>query len=351
MGAPLLDTAGMGRDVVLSFLMVIIGLCVVVYVGRSPQSPFEYECADLFFEGGTIWTGTDRSVEAVAIRGRYIVAAGSYEEVAPYYCPQYTTAVPLHGKMMTPGWIDTHVHSLLGGMDLMSLQVYDVTSHRMLKERIRDYIRDHLKPGEWLLGSGWNQERFEGDETGISPDRHLIDDISGENPVWLCRMDLHQCLTNTVALKLAGIDPANPPQVTGGVFAMDEETGEVTGIVKDNAMAEIVKVLPHVSQEDHKKGLQTAMDYFVANGVTSINQVVIDIFSEIEEGWSAFEALYEQTLPGRFQFDGSRVLQKPHEYGSLVLANRSSQGLLGWFVGLVHSENVRTLRGQYSGRT
>merc|ERR1711943_50908 len=143
--------------------------------------------------------------------------------------------------MLTPGWIDTHVHGLLGGMDLLSVQLFDCDSFQMMSDRVEAFIQT-MAPGEWLVGSGWNQERFLGDDAGILPDRHLIDKVSPNNPVWLCRMDQHQCLANTIALQMANVDLRNPPEVAGGLFQMGDD-GLVTGIVKDSAMAVIVQAI------------------------------------------------------------------------------------------------------------
>lgn len=317
----------MGKDVVLSISGLVLSLAIVFYLGSDANRATQnnIECADIFFSGGTIWTGTEQKAEAVSVKGKSILSVGTYEEVIKTYCPSHTVAVPLEGKMMTPGWIDSHVHSILvsfnlsfievnkqiktfsqSGLDLLSVQISDVDSHTMLADRVKEFI-DTMEPGEWLVGSGWNQERFKGEEAGTSPHRLTIDKVSPNNPVWLCRLDLHQCLANTLALEKAGVDLANPPEVLGGVFQMGDD-GLVTGIVKDNAMAVIVKAVPHITSDRYLEGLQTAMNYFVSNGVTSINQVVNDIFTDLEDGWTTFEELYLSSLPGKFNFDGTRSL-------------------------------------------
>jgi len=298
-----------GIDFSLSVLWLLLSIGFLIYMNYEPAKPFERECADIFFSGGTIWTGTDNDqhVEAVSVKGKNILSVGSLEEVSKTYCPDITLAVPLDGKMLVPGWIDSHVHGLLGGMDLLSVQLFDCDSFQMMADRVEEFITK-MQPGEWLVGSGWNQERFLGDEAGILPDRHLIDKVAPNNPVWLCRLDQHQCLANTLALELANVDLTSPPDIPGGVFQMDEETGLATGIVKDSAMAVIVRAIPTVSDEKLQKGLQTAMNYFVAHGVTSVNQVVNDIFTDLQKGWDTFEQLYESTKPGQKNIDGSRSL-------------------------------------------
>lgn len=105
----------MARDVVLSISGLVLSFVVVFYLGKdaiSAESP-NFECADIFFSGGTIWTGTEQKAEAVSVKGKTILAVGTIEEVAKTFCPSHTVAVPLDGKMMTPGWIDSHVHSIL----------------------------------------------------------------------------------------------------------------------------------------------------------------------------------------------------------------------------------------------
>ena len=106
---------------------------------------------------------------------------------------------------------------------------------------------------------------------------------------------------------MANVDLRNPPEVAGGLFQMGDD-GLVTGIVKDSAMAVIVQAIPTPSEAKLQQGLQTAMDYFVSQGVTSVNQVVNDIFTDLQKGWDTFEQLYEATEPGRANFDGTRSL-------------------------------------------
>jgi len=286
------------KDIILSFLAVSLALSVWYHLEGYEYANENVEelCADLFISGGSIWTGTNQSAEAVAVKGRTILAVGSLEELGKYYCLTSTTAIVLKGQLLTPGFIDSHVHAFQGGLDLRSIKLSDCTSLDMLSKRVESYIEKNLAPGEWLLGNGWNNEKFIGNQRGVSPDRHLLDKVSPNNPVWLCKLDLHQCVANTRALELAKIDLQNPPIIQGGAYGFDSE-GYLTGIIKDNAMELVEKVIPPLTLERRIADLDLAMKHLLSHGVTSINHFANDIFSDIAKDWEAFEILLKRRTP------------------------------------------------------
>ena len=100
------------KDIIISFLFLFLCITIYFFVEPNDESTLRV-CADLYLHGGTIWTATGEQVEAVAVLASKIYDMGTIEDISKYYCAEKTTAISLHGKMLTPGWIDSHVHSIV----------------------------------------------------------------------------------------------------------------------------------------------------------------------------------------------------------------------------------------------
>jgi predicted amidohydrolase YtcJ len=201
--------------------------------GCAPEQP----TATLAVTGAHIWTGDDEQpwAEAMAIDGERILAVGSDTDIAPYITA--TTELIDGGALITPGFIDTHVHFLDGGEALESVQLRDVTSREQFRQRFAHYVKT-IEPGEWILGGAWDHEGWGGE----LPTRDWVDDLTPDNPVWVFRLDGHMALANSLALKAAGVD-ADSPDVPGGELGRYAD-GRPTGLLKDNAMNPVYAAVP-----------------------------------------------------------------------------------------------------------
>jgi hypothetical protein len=91
-----------------------------------------------------------------------------------------TQIVDSNGMMVTPGFIDSHVHFLELGVGLSSIQLRDANSKEEFGTRIAEYV-SNLKPGNWMIGAGWDHTLWGGE----LPNKSWIDDVTPNNPVWL----------------------------------------------------------------------------------------------------------------------------------------------------------------------
>ena len=228
--------------------------------------------ADLVIENSRIWTGNSYQpwAESMAIINDTIAAIGDANDIDDLINSN-TQVIDGIGTMVTPGFIDSHVHFLELGMTLSSVQLRDADTKEEFIKRIADYA-SKLKSGEWILGGTWDHENWGGE----LPTRDWIDSISADNPVWIQRLDGHMGLANSVALQQAGIY-GGVEEVEGGSIVRDTRDS-LTGIFKDNAMVLINQAVPEPSIYDKVDILRTAMDHVAANGVTS----VIHVDGEIE---------------------------------------------------------------------
>lgn len=224
--------------------------------------------ADLVLVNGKIWTVDDKrpEVEAVAVLGNRIAAVGSTEEIRRWIGAN-TKVIDLQGKRVTPGFNDSHVHFLDGGMGLASVQLRDARTPEEFRDRIRDFAAK-LPKGRWILNGNWDHENW---TPPALPTRRLIDAVTPDNPVFINRLDGHMCLANSLAMKLAGVT-RETPDPPGGTIVRDAD-GEPTGVLKDAAMNYVYKVIPNPSEEVMAEAIRAALAYAAENGVTSVQDM------------------------------------------------------------------------------
>jgi predicted amidohydrolase YtcJ len=224
--------------------------------------------ADLVLVNGKIWTVDDKrpEVEAVAVLGNRIAAVGSNEEIRKWIGAN-TKVIDLQGKRVTPGFNDSHVHFLDGGMGLASVQLRYARTPEEFRDRIRDFAAKQPK-GRWILNGNWDHENW---TPPALPTRRLIDAVTPDNPVFINRLDGHMCLANSLALKLAGVT-RETPDPPGGTIVRDAG-GEPTGVLKDAAMSYVTKVIPNPSEDVMAEAIRAALAYAAENGVTSVQDM------------------------------------------------------------------------------
>ncbi len=205
--------------------------------------------------------------EAVAIRGNRIVQVGKKEAIEKRIGAK-TRKIDLDGRLVLPGFNDSHVHFLQGGQQLSSVQLRDARSPLEFTQRIVDFA-NKVEPGRWITGGDWDHENW---FSGELPRREWIDTGTAGIGVFVSRLDGHMALVNSYALKLAGIDrnTADPP---GGLIVRDEKTGEPTGILKDAAMGLVSKHIPPLTHPERLEAARAATNHAAALGVTSVQDM------------------------------------------------------------------------------
>jgi predicted amidohydrolase YtcJ len=221
--------------------------------------------ASLAIVNAKVWTGdsTRPWAEAVAVNGDTIVAVGSSAEVRKMNAVRVVDA---KGGMVTPGFIDSHVHFVTGGFRLSSVQLRDAKTPEEFVRRIRDFAA-MVPAGTWITGGDWDHEQW----GGQLPERSWIDSITPEHPVWVNRLDGHMALANSVALKAANVTSATR-DVEGGAIVRGAD-GEPTGILKDNAQSLVERAVPPPPAFLQDGALDTAMTYVASHGVTSVHNM------------------------------------------------------------------------------
>ena len=222
--------------------------------------------ADTVVVNGLVWTGLS-SGEAqpggVAIREGKILAVGDSADVARTIGSR-TSVIDAHGGLVLPGFADGHTHFVQGGFQLASLDLRDAATPEEFVRRIAAFAKTR-QPGQWIQGGDWDHTLWRGQPL---PRREWIDSVTPDNPVFISRLDGHEALANTAAIRAAGVTKATPTP-SGGEILHDARTGEPTGIFKDQALDLIGKAIPAPSAEEMDSAVARAMAYAASLGVTA----------------------------------------------------------------------------------
>jgi len=213
--------------------------------------------------------------EAIAIKEDRIVKVGTKEEI-DRFVGKITKVIELKGSTVVPGLIDTHLHIADFGRFLKWLDLNGAKSIKEMQKIIKKRAQETQK-GKWILGKGWNQTSFAEKRYPNSQD---LDEVAVDYPVILYHQSGCMCVINSKALELAGITKkTNAP--AGGTIEQDPETGEPTGVLRENAMNLIWTIIPEPDEKEVLDATRLACEKVVEAGVTSVHWIVSSL-SEIQ---------------------------------------------------------------------
>ena len=222
--------------------------------------------ADLVLVGGKVWT-VDRDrpeAESIAVWRDRIVKVGTDAEVRALIGPK-TKVVALNGRRLVPGFHDSHLHFLGGGEQLARVELKDAKDEAEFGRRLKEFDQK-LPRGRWMLGGNWDHDRTFG---GRLPTAAIVDKYVPDRPVFIRRYDGHMALANTIALKTAKVT-ADTKEPAGGVIFRLEDGETPSGILKDNAMGLVGRLVPESGDDEIAEAVRAAMRACVENGVTSV---------------------------------------------------------------------------------
>ncbi len=258
--------------------------------GQGPRSAPAPGSATLVLVGGAVRTVDPErpAATAVAIAGERIIAVGTDAEVRGLAGPG-ARVIELGGKTVTPGLIDAHCHLYGLGADLETVSVRGLPSEAETVKTIAAAAA--ARPaGEWLLGRGWDQNRWPGQ---AFPTKAALDAAVGDRPVLLSRIDGHAVWINSQALAAAKITAATPDPKGGKIVR--GPGGEPTGVLIDNAMGLVEAVIPAATAEVRERRIREAARRAIEVGLTGVHDMGID-----DETAAVYRALAgKQALPLR----------------------------------------------------
>jgi predicted amidohydrolase YtcJ len=246
--------------------LALLALALTPAADRAAEPPL---AADLVVVNAKIWTVNPKQPEAEAlavVRDR-IVAVGKDADIKPMIGAK-TRVLDLKGQRVVPGFYDSHVHMLGSGMRLAEVALKGAKDEAEFGKLLKDY--DAKTPRErWMLGGEWDHDRALG---GKLPTAELIDKYVKDRPVFIRRYDGHMAVVNTTVLKMAGIT-AQTPDPPGGVIYRKPGSKEPTGLLRDNAMDLVEKLVPAPTDDEIVEAVRAAHDEVTRAGVTSVQDM------------------------------------------------------------------------------
>jgi predicted amidohydrolase YtcJ len=291
---------------------------LLAFTGNSSaQTP------DLILINGKILTvdAKDSVAEAVAIANGKILSVGSTEEIRKR-AGSSTRILDLHGLTATPGLIDAHGHFAQGGVDeVFHVVLSDAQNMNEVLSKIRERVST-LKPGEWLVGSGWDEGKLTERRYILASD---LDSITPNNPVWLMHTTGHYGVANSYALKLAHVT-SSTPDTPAGTIDRDGQ-GRPTGVLKEAAKDLMVKLIPPATQEQWQRGILHSIEGLHREGMTAVKDAAIT-----QPTWDAYrELLRENKLTERVVvlWDAGHTLESAQQALAHISALPKPPGSLG----------------------
>ncbi len=243
--------------------------------------------ADFVFSGGRVFTADSAHpwAEAVAVRGNRILYVGNATGVEPYLAPS-TRVVDLKGKLLLPGFVEGHIHPIVGaalthGVDLQ----YDTREETL---KVLAAWRDRAGKVPVVRGFGWRYGAF----PASGPVKADLDKLWPDTPVMLIAVDGHSAWVNSTALKMARVTAETPDPLPGfSIFQRDAKTGEPTGwLIEVPAVIRVMQAAAPITVEFISTALEAWMAQAAAAGITSLFDAGMQVVED-EVGLRLYEDL------------------------------------------------------------
>ena len=250
---------------------LVFGITTALVLGsvaHAQQAP--RATADLIVFNGKVVTVDDQfSIgSALAVKDGKIVTVGGSEMEVDYQAP---VRIDLKGRVLLPGFIDTHVH--LRGQSPREIDMKQAKSIVDIQRLIREKAKQ-LGPGEWVTGRDWSEYELAEQRRPLRAD---LDSAAPDNPVALWRAGGHSAVGNSAALKLANIT-SGTPDPEHGIIEHDEK-GEPNGVIRERTDI-FRKLVPADDQEALKPSYLASLKGLLKLGITSFFEASTSIDDE-----------------------------------------------------------------------
>ena len=247
---------------------VIVGATFIAGLIVGAQRDDASGPVDLIIVNGKVYPGGGADLqEALAVRGNQILRVGSNRDVKRLRRAQ-TVVLDAHGATVLPGLNDTRMQLMTGALTLEHLNLSPARTTDDIGTEVRHYAED--KPStSWLLGRNGDDDLL---AAANAPARKILDEAVQDRPVLLTSEDGNFGWANSKALELAGITrkTQNP---RSGVVVKDRRTGEPTGVLRDDAVELVSRLLPDPTRAEKLAALRAAISEANKLGITSVHSI------------------------------------------------------------------------------
>lgn len=244
-------------------ITLAMGLSVISCSGKKSVNTK----ADVLLRNGAIYTvDAARSwAEAAAIAHGRIIYVGANAGAEEFITPQ-TRVIDLNGKMVLPGFHDSHVHPVSGGIELGQCNLNGLQTQQEIFDAVREYAQKNPAL-PWIVGGGWDLPIF----PNANPTKQQLDQLVSDRPAFLSAADGHSAWVNSKALELAGITAAtaDPPE---GRIERDPLSKEPTGTLRERATDLVSKHIPPLTSADYLAGAKRGLAMANRFGITSLQE-------------------------------------------------------------------------------
>ena len=249
-------------------VIVIVGATFIAGLIVGAQRDDASGPVDLIIVNGKVHPGEGAAVqEAVAVRGNQILRVGSNREIKRLRRPQ-TIVLDAHGATVLPGLNDSQMQLMTGGLAMDHLNLAPVETVGDIDAELRQFAIDEpARP--WLVGLNAHADLL---SSPAARPRQLLDEAVDDRPVLLTSADGSIAWANSKALELAGITHKTQSS-TAAIIVKDRRTGEPTGMLKDEAVDLVTRVMPQPSRADTVAALRAAIAEAQKVGITSVQSV------------------------------------------------------------------------------
>lgn len=225
--------------------------------------------AHFLIENARIYTANPQqpTAQALAVRDNRIIYVGNTNE-AHAHKGAHTRVINAGGGTLMPGFIDSHFHFLYGALNMNGMQLEQAATHEDLARMVREYAAEH--PHEtWLAGTGL---RYNMGPAATPLNRHHLDALVPDRPIYINAFDGHTSWANTLALKLAGIFNGNDcgPNSENVLDEHGQSTGELR---EPGAFQPVSDLVPRPDEARKRELLRKALGLAASLGVTSVHNM------------------------------------------------------------------------------
>jgi len=252
-------------------LMMSVGrtgvLLIAIFLLQACGSETSSPGADLVFTNGAVYTVNDQQpwASAVAVSDGRIVYVGDDAGVESHIGTQ-TRVISLAGKMLMPGFIDSHMHPMAAGTRFLRCDLEGLDWPHEIKAEIKQCATT-VKPGKWFRGVNLDAALF---DSGVL-NKELLDGWVNEVPALITNYSSSHAWVNSATLEILGIDRSTPDP-DKGVIERDPVTGESTGVLRGEAVNIPYALVPLPDTDDLRTSLQMASSMANQFGITSSNE-------------------------------------------------------------------------------
>jgi predicted amidohydrolase YtcJ len=327
-------------EMLLPYIALILAIPITACGPRT-------EPADMVLHNGKIVTmdAAKPAAEAIAIRGDVIAAVGTEEDIQAFIGPE-TEVIDLAGMLAIPGFIEGHGHFTGLGEFKMNLDLTRAANWDEIVAMVGD-AASKAKPGEYILGRGWHQEKWNikpSPQVEGFPIHTSLSKVSPDNPVLLTHASGHATFANAKAMELAGVtrQTPNPP---GGEILHDA-AGNPTGLFRERAAGLLRAPMeqmqanrtPEEKEADARKVVELAIQECLSKGITTFHDAgasfeTIDLYKEFaDQGklglrlWVMISEANQALLP---KLKESRLIGYGNRHLTVRAIKRYMDGALG----------------------